>query len=78
MMLSNTTRESVGRRVRIVGWEHGQFIAAYLGRVPLGGNPQGTVVHVEMIGEDDGDVWVKVDGLDREFAFGIDQLEYLT
>jgi hypothetical protein len=77
-MLSHLTQEIVGRRVRIVGWEHAQFIAAYLGQVPLGGVPQGTVMHLEMIGANDGDVWVKVDGLNREFAFGGDQLEFLN
>jgi hypothetical protein len=72
------TQEIVGRRVKIVAWEHAQFIAAYLGQLPIGAIPQGTVMHLEMVGENDGDVWVKVDGLNREFAFGVNQLEFLS
>jgi len=73
MMLSDL----VGRRVKIARWEHDQFVAAYTGRLPICRIPQGRVTHVEMIGPDDSDIWVQLDGLEREFAFALSQLELL-
>ena len=44
-MLTNLTLtpDLVGRRVKIVDWEHARFIAGYLGRVALGETPRGTM-----------------------------------
>lgn len=67
----------IGRRVKIAQWDYVQFLAVYGRQLPICRIPRGRVTHIEMIGEDDGDVWVQIDGLDKEFAFGPNQLEVL-
>ncbi len=69
-------KELVGRHVRIVQWEHRDFVTAYLERIRLEDKTEGTITHVENFGGT-GDVWVRIDGLDRAYAFGLDQLELL-
>src|SRR5512135_2152917 len=70
----------IGRRVRVITWEHLNRIAYYLRRTREHGDSlEGTVTHVEAGGEsaDEGDVWVQIDGLAREDVFGPSQLEVL-
>jgi hypothetical protein len=67
----------IGRRVKIARWEHAQFLAAYAGRLPICRVPRGRVTHVEMTCDGESDVWVRLDGLEREFAFDPSQLEHL-
>src|SRR5512135_3214185 len=70
----------IGRRVRVTAWEHMNRIAYYLRRTrQYGDSLEGTVTHVEGFadGADEGDVWVQIDGLAREYVFGLYQLEVL-
>ena len=70
----------IGRRVRVIAWEHLNRVAYYLRRTrQYGDSLEGTVTHVEGFadGDDEGDVWVKIDGLAREYVFGLYQLEVL-
>jgi hypothetical protein len=73
------TKELVGRRVRVVAWEHLGFMTDYLRRTRHADRPEGIVTHVETFGDsdDEGDVWVQIDGLPREYVFGRYQLEVL-
>jgi hypothetical protein len=65
-MLSKLSMRIIGRRVRVIAPEpHEQ--ARHLG----------TITHIDSYGSSDGDVWVQVDGHDREFVFGRGQLELL-
>jgi hypothetical protein len=69
-----------GRRVRVIAWEHLNRVAYSLRRTrQYGDSLEGTVTHVEGFadGDDEGDVWVKIDGLAREYVFGLYQLEVL-
>jgi hypothetical protein len=74
MMLSKLSRDIVGRRVKIIVWEQAEFIASFLERTRLPERLEGTIAHFDVRGSD---VWVQVDGLKREYAFGINQLELL-
>jgi hypothetical protein len=70
----------IGRRVRVIAWEHLKHVAYYLRRTREHGDSlEGTVTHVEACGEgaDEGDVWVQIDGLARESVFGLYQLKVL-
>ncbi len=70
----------IGRRVRVITWEHVNRIAYYLRRTREHGDSlEGTVTRVEACGDsaDEGDVWVQIDGLAREYVFGPSQLEVL-
>jgi hypothetical protein len=72
-------KELVGRRVKVVAWEHLGLMANDLRRTQHTDRPEGTVTHVEAFGEsdDDGDVWVQIDGLTKECVFGLYQLKVL-
>src|SRR5512147_901090 len=70
----------IGRRVRVITWEHLNRIAYYLRRTREHGESlEGTVTHVEAGGDsaDEGDVWVQINGLAKEYVFGPSQLEVL-
>src|SRR3954470_11661436 len=73
-MMTEEASTLVGRRVRIVTWAQGDFVASFLERTRLAARPVGTIRHVSPA---DRDVWVQVDGLKREYAFGMGQLELL-
>jgi len=74
-MSTDGLKSLVGRRVRIVTWEQGDSIVSFLERTRLSLTPQGTIRHI--CPSDNGDVWVLVDGLKRDYPFGMDQLEVL-
>ena len=67
----------VGRRVRIIAWEHLAFAADYRRRPRRADGPEGTVTDVEASDDDDGDVWVQIDEIGWAHAFRPDQLEVL-
>jgi hypothetical protein len=67
--------ELIGRRVKVTRWEYARFLAAYAGRLPICRVPRGRVTHVELIGDGESDIWVQLDGLDRELAFDPSQLQ---
>ena len=71
-----TPKELVGRRVKIVAQECLDFMTYYLRRTQHPSSPEGTVTHVEGFG-DGGDVWVRIEGLTREYVFGLYQLDVL-
>src|SRR4051812_27771631 len=68
-------KEFLGRRVRITSWEHLDFFTDYLRRTRQLANIEGVVTQVEPFGNED--VWVQIEGLEREYAFGPDQFELL-
>jgi hypothetical protein len=72
-------KELVGRRVKVVAWEHLGLRTNYLRRTQHTDRPEGPVTHVEAFveSEDDGDVGVQIDGLTRECVFGLYQLKVL-
>jgi hypothetical protein len=72
-------KELVGRRVKVVAWEHLGLMTNYLRRTQHTGRPEGTVTHVEAFVDSDdyGDVWVQIDGLTKECVFGPYQLKVL-
>jgi hypothetical protein len=78
-----TAKDLVGRRVRIIAWEHLAFAADYRRRPPHADGPEGTVTDIEAFGDgdgdgdDDGDVWVRIDEIGWAYAFRPDQLEIL-
>ena len=68
----------VGHRVRVTAWEHLDFVRYSLRQtLQRGDSLEGTVTHVEACGDsaDEGDVWVQIDGLAREYVFGPYQLK---
>jgi hypothetical protein len=70
----------IGRRVRVIAWELMKLVAYHLRRTREHGDSlEGTVTRVEACGEsaNEGDVWVQIDGLAREYVFGPYQLEVL-
>src|SRR5512135_3254273 len=70
----------IGHRVRVIAWELRKLVAYHLRRTREHGDSlEGTVTRVEACGEsaDEGDVWVQIDGLAREYVFGPSQLEVL-
>ena len=70
----------IGRRVRVIAGELMKLVAYHLRRTREHGESlEGTVTHVEACGEsaDEGDVWVQIDGLTKEYVFGPYQLEVL-
>jgi hypothetical protein len=71
------TKELVGRRVRVIAGEPLGFRTDDLRRTQRRDRPEGTVTHVEAFGDgdDDGDVWLRIDGLPWEYVFGRYQLE---
>jgi hypothetical protein len=63
-------KDLIGRRVRVIAWELMKLVAYHLRRTREHGDSlEGTVTHVEACGEsaDEGDVWVQIDGLAREY-----------
>ena len=68
-------KELVGRRVKVVAWEHLGLMTNSLRPTQHTDRPEGTGTHVEAFGEsdDEGDVWVQSDGLTTECVFGLYQ-----
>jgi hypothetical protein len=66
IMLSKLSMRIIGRRVKVIAWEpHEQA------------HRIGTITHIDSYGNSEGDIWVQVEGLDREYVFGRSQLELL-
>lgn len=73
-------QDLLGRRVRIAAWEPLNFVAYALRRAwQHRENLEGIVAHVEGFrgGDNQADVYVRIDGLAREYVFGPYQLEVL-
>ena len=71
----------IGRRVKVITWEHLNRIAYYLRRTREHGESlEGTVTHIEACGDsaDEGGVGVQINGLAKEYVFGPSQLEALS
>jgi hypothetical protein len=68
---------AIGRRVRIVSWSERDFIASFLERTRASGTPVGVVVYVERFPRGEVDIWVRVEGFEREYCFGPEDLELL-
>ena len=65
-MVSKITMRTIGRRVRVTA-----------GKSQEQAHLVGTITHIDSYGTGERDVWVQVDGHDREYVFGGSQLELL-
>lgn len=64
-----TPHDLVGRRVKVLSWDDLRDI--------LPADPNGTVTHVVEFGAGDMDLTVRIEGLTRDFVFGLDEVQVL-
>ncbi len=64
-----TTHALVGRTVKVLAWDDLRDI------LPI--DPSGIITHVADFGEADVEVTVRVEGMDRSYVFGLDEVEVL-
>jgi hypothetical protein len=64
-----TPHELLGHRVKVLAWEDLRDV--------LPTDPSGTVTHVADFGAGDVEVTVRVEGLGKDYTFGLDEVEIL-
>jgi hypothetical protein len=64
-----TTRALVGRTVKVLAWDDLRDV------LPI--DPSGIITHVADFGEADVEVTVRVEGMARNYIFGLDEVEVL-